>query len=195
MTISLRPGQRSYLDSDSRAMIYSGCSTKQLAEIFNMKEPDVMRRMAGIDPVGMGRQGNPLYRIREAAARLIKIPVTPEMITSHLKRMNPKDLPPVLNKMFWEGVQARRKYEELVGDLWHTTDVIQVLSDTFQTLRVSLLLIPDQLSEKTELTDEQIRMAQSIVDTALEEARERLVDNLRKSSGRGPGPTTEEDEL
>lgn len=190
----LRPDQRANLDTDSRAMIYHGCSTKQLADIFLMKEPDVMRKMAGVNPVGTGRQGNPIYRIRDAASRLVRIPVTPDMITDHLKRMNPKDLPPVLNKMFWEGLQARRKYEEQVGELWHTSDVSEIASDTFQTLRISLLLIPDNISEKTELTEEQRRLIQDIVDNALEEARERLSD-IRKPSRRRSGAVAEEGDL
>lgn len=195
MTRSLRIDERAYLDTGSREMIFHGCSTKQLATIFNMKEPDVMRKLVGLNSVGIGRQGNPLYTIREAAERLVRIPVTPEMITAHLRRMNPKDLPPVLNKMFWEGLQARRKYEEQVGDLWHTTDLATVLSDTFQTLKVSLQLIPDLLSEKSELTDEQLQLAREIVDSGLNEAYERLISNLRKPSGRGPGPTSEENEI
>jgi hypothetical protein len=194
MTQSLRLSQRSYLDTESRAMIYEGCSSKQLAEIFGMKEPDVMRKLAGLDAVGMGRQGNPLYRIRDAAARLVKIPVTPEMIQAHLRRMNPKDLPPVLNKMFWEGLTARRKYEEVTGDMWQTADVIQVASDAYQALRMSVLLIPDLLSEETELSDEQMKAVQSIIDTALEAARERLL-SLRKPSRLRSGPVAEEEPI
>lgn len=191
----LRPGERAYLDTDSRAMIFHGCSTKQLGEIFGLKEPDVMRKLAGINAVGSGKQGNPLYRIRDAAPLLVKIPITPEMIEHYMVSSNPKNLPPATNAMFWQGMMTRRNYEEKTGDLWHTSDVSQVASDAFQSLRMSLLLIPDNISEKTELNEEQRRMVQAIVDSALEEARERLISDLRKPGGRGPRPSSEEGDL
>lgn len=188
MAQALRNPQRQYLDTESRAMIYSGCSTTQLAEIFNMKAPDVSRRLAGVDPVGVGRQGNPLYRISEAAARLIRIPVTPEMITAHLRRMNPKDLPSLLNKIFWEGLTARRKYQEIASELWHTADVALVASEAFQSLRMSILLIPDALMNETELSERQLKIVQSMIDNALEEARERLINRLGAVELSGPRP-------
>lgn len=194
MTQSLTSSQRAYLDPVSRAMIYDGASVNQLAEMFNIRVPDVARKLGGLEPVGLGRQGNPLYRIPDAAARLIKIPVTPEMISGHLKRMNPKDLPPLLSKLFWDAMTSRRKYEEFAGELWLSADVMEVASDVYQSLRMSLLLIPDQLRDNTQINDAQLRMVQGIIDTALEAARERLISDLRKSGGSRSRPDAEEDE-
>lgn len=175
-------------------MVYDGCSVNQLAEIFNMRVPDVARKLGGLDAVGLGRQGNPLYRISDAATRLIRIPVTPEMITSHLKRMNPKELPPLLSKLFWDAMTARRKYEEFAGELWLSSDILQIASDAYQSLRMSLLLIPDQLRDNTQISDAQLATVQRVIDTALEAARERLVLDLRKPSGSRSRSYAEEDE-
>lgn len=195
MPPSLPISQRKNLDAESRALIYGGCSVNQLAEIFNMRVADVAHKLGGLDAVGVGRQGNPLYRISDAATRLVKIPVTPEMMTAYMKRMNPKDLPPLLNKLFWDSMTARRKYEEFAGELWLSSDVLQVASEAFQSLRMSLLLVPDQLRDQTQITDTQIRMVQNVIDTALEAARERLVDHLRKPGGSRSRSAAEEEPL
>lgn len=194
MTDKLRTAQRTYLDGESRAIIYQGASANQLAEMFNVRVPDVMRRLAGLDPVGIGRQGNPLYRVSDAAARLIKIPITEEMITNHLVKMNPKELPPLLSKLFWDAMTSRRKYEEQVGELWLTTDILAVAADAFQSLRMSLLLISDRLRDETEISEAQVQLAQSIIDSALEQARERLITDLRKPGGSRSRPDVEEEE-
>lgn len=174
-------------------MIYHGCSANQLAEIFNLKVPDVMRRLTGIDPVGVGRQGNPIYRLRDAAARLVKIPITAAMIDRYMKGTNGKDLPPFVNKLYWEGAVVREKYREQAGELWSTADVSRVAADAFQSLRMSVLLIPDTLANDTDLTEIQMKIVQATVDNTLEEARVRLVDDLRKPSGNRSTP--EDDEL
>jgi hypothetical protein len=194
MTLTLRPSERSYLDTESRAMIFQGCSVNQLAEIFGMKTPDVMRRLAGLDPVGVGRQGNPIYRLKDAAARLVKIPITAEMIDQYMKRTNGKDLPPFVNKLYWEGVVVREKYREQAGELWTTADVSQVAADAFQSLRMSVLLIPDALVNDTDLNERQMKIVQAIIDNALEESREKLVGHLSKPSG-GRSAPEDNDEL
>ena len=151
--------------------------------------------MTGVEPVGLGRQGNPIYRIRDAAPLLTKFEVTPEMIDERMRRMNPQDLPPVLQKMFWEGLAVRERYKELAGELWSTADVSLVAAQTFQSLRMSLLLIPDALMNDTDLTERQMKIVQAIIDTALEEARANLVSELRKPSGQRSTPDIDEDEL
>jgi len=180
MTKSLSTDQRVNLDAESRALLYQGASVNQLSLIFRMKTPDVARRLGDLKAIGTGRQNNPLYDIADAAARLIKVPVTPEMIDVYMRRVNPKDLPPITNKILWEGLAARRRYEEQVGDLWSTTDVIKVASDAFQSLRMSFLLIPDILRDETGLTETQFKRVQDIVDTALEDARMKLIDEFQK---------------
>lgn len=177
-------------------MLFQGASVNQLGEMFGIRAVDVMRRLAGLTPVATGIQGNPIYKISEAAARLIKIPITEDMITTHLRRMNPKDLPPLLSKLFWDAMQSRAKYREQAGELWLSTDVLAVASEAFQSLRMSLLLIPDMLRDETEISEPQVLLVQGVIDDALEAARVRLVDDVRKPSGsRSRSEPEERDEL
>ena len=194
MSQSLRLSQRRNLDAESRAMLYQGASTSQLAEIFGGRPADVLRKLAGLEAVGTGLQGNPLYSLKDAASRLVKIEVTPEAITAHLKRMNPRDVPPMLSKVFWDSITQRRRYEEMVGELWKTEDVSRVAAETFQSLRMSLLLIPDALMSETEISEGQMRIVQDIIDSALEDARVKLVERLEKPSG-GASIEVEDDPL
>lgn len=180
MTEKLGVGQRKYLDTESRGLLYSGASANQLGELFHMKVPDVMRRLGDLQPVGVGRQGNPLFSVAQAATRLAKIEITESELLNHIRRMDPKNLPPLLNKIFWESLSARRKYQETVGELWHTTDVLAVAATAFQALRMSILLVPDALMNETELSEAQLKIVQATIDQALEDARDELIRKLRR---------------
>jgi hypothetical protein len=193
-TPALKISERGNLDAESRAMIYDGVSVNQLGVIFGIRANDVAIRLGGVRSVGIGRQGNPLYRIADAAPRLVKIPVTEEMIIDYLGKLNPKNLPALLNKLFWDGMLTRVKYREQVGEMWLTPDILQAASDAFQSLRMSLLLIPDQLRADTEITDAQVSAVQRIIDTALEAARVRLIDDFRKPDGSRSRSIAEGDE-
>jgi hypothetical protein len=109
------------------------------------------------------------------------------MIDGYMRRVNARDLPPILNKIYWEGLMVRERYREQAGELWHTEDVARVASDAFQSLRMSVLLIPDALRDGTDLSERQFTMVQEILDKALEESRVRLVADLRKPNR---SPTT-----
>lgn len=187
---------RTNLDTESRALLYAGASVNQLTEIFGGTSLDMARRLGDLKPVGTGRQGNPIYNLAEACARVVKPVLTAEMITKHLRRMNPKDLPPMLNKLFWEGLAARDRYKESAGELWNASDVTTLAADAFQSLRMSLLLIPDVLRDETALSEKQFEIVQKVIDTALETTRVKLVDDL---SGPGhsarPGLGAEEESL
>lgn len=170
--------QRVNLDSESRAIIYQGASTNQLAELFRMKSPDVLRRLGDLPPVGIGRQGNPIYNVAEAAERLIRPQIHPHMIDVYMRSVNHSHLPPVVSKHYWEGKRVRERYRQEANELWLTEDVVRVAGLAFQTLRMTFMLLPDSLRDETDLTDRQFRVVQRVVDDALEEARARLVDDL-----------------
>jgi hypothetical protein len=160
-----------------------------------MKTPDVMRRLGDLPAVGVGRQNNPIYELRDAARRLIPVPITPEMIDAYMRRVNGRDLPPILNKLYWEGKLSRDRYLEKSNELWFTEDVNRVASESFQSLRMSIMLIPDVLREEGDFNERQFKLVQRIVDDALEAARVRLVTDLRKPDQAGPGPVDEDGAL
>lgn len=178
-----------------RAAIFHGCTISVLAEIFSMKRQNVERKLANCPSSGISKAGTPLYRLAEAAQFLVRVKLTDKMVYETLKTADPKDFPAFTNKMFWEGLAVRRKYEEQVGDLWHTSDVIGVASAAFNAIRMSLLLLPDELSDKAGLNEQQRTLVQNIIDSALEGCRDSLVDDLRKPSRSGRESSPEDGEI
>lgn len=187
--------QRQNLDVESRAMIYQGVSVNQLAAIFEMRPTEVLNKLAGVNPAGVSSHGNPIYKIKDAAPRLVKIPITAEMIEQYMRRANPRDYPAASNKMFWDGMMQQARYREQAGELWHSSDVVAVAGDVFQSLRMSLLLIPDMLLSEAGLNDRQMRLCQNVIDSALEETRAKLIDDLQKPGRQRSGPDAQDGEL
>jgi len=180
------------LDLESRAAIYQGVSVPQLRAIFNLKDDDVMRRLGDLQPVGVGRMKNPLYNLAQAAARIVRPRITPEAIDAYMRTANPANLPPMVSKHYWESLRIRERYREEVGELWYTEDVMRLLSETFQTIRATLVLLPDTMRGREDMTEAQFRFVQRIVDDMIEDVRARLVDPVKPSRAEGRAGTWEE---
>lgn len=186
--------QRVNLDPESRGIIFQGASANQLASLWRTKPDDIYRRLGDLAPVGMGRQGNPIYDVAEAAARLVKPEITWEMIDTYMRRVNHAHLPPMTSKFYWQGKKERDRYLETVDELWFTDDIVRVAADAFQTLRMSLILLPDVLREEAGLRDNQFRFVQRIIDDAIEDLGARLTAALGKPGRNQAGPGLEEEE-
>jgi hypothetical protein len=185
---------RTYSAAD-RAAIFHGCSVTTLAEIFGMKRQNVERRLVSCPTSGVNNKGTPLYQIKDAAQYLVRVKLTEKQIETALQQMDPRDFPAMTNKMFWEGLAQRRKYEELVGELWHTSDIESVASSAFNSVRMNLLLLPDELADKAGLNEQQRAIVQGTLDATLESLGNAIVEELRKPSRSGPEPSAEEGEI
>ena len=173
------------LDTESRGMIFQGVSVPQLRAIFNLKDEDVMRRLGDLPPVGTGRQNNPVYNLAQAAARIVRPRITPEAIDAYMRTANPANMPPMVSKHYWEGLRTRERYREEVDELWYTEDVMRLLSETFQTIRATLVLLPDAMRGREDMTEAQFRFVQRLVDDMIEDVRARLVDPVKPSRAEG----------
>lgn len=175
--------QRHQLDHESRAMLYAGASVNQLAEIFRpLRNFEIQRRLGDLEPVGVGARGNPLYSIAQAAARIIRPQITPEAVDAYMRHANHSHLPPMVSKHYWEGLRIRERYREEVNELWRTEDVIRMLSEVFQAIRATLILLPDTIRGRGDMSEAQFRFVQRIVDDAVDDVRVRLVARLVKPS-------------
>lgn len=170
-------------DDETRAILYEGCSLSQLSTIFDSDNREVARRLRNLEPCGT-RMGYPIYKLADAAALL----VAPQGdIEEVIKKMSPKDLPPSLTKEFWAGQHARLKFEEDQGDLWRTTYVIEKLSEMFKTLRMSILLMQDQVERQTTLTDQQRDIIRGLTDGVLNDLADSLIERFKNDSNRTEG--------
>jgi hypothetical protein len=192
MEAAVVESSRVNLDVESRAIIFMGASVNQLGAIFRTKPDRIQRLLGDLRSVGTGRQGNPLYDLAEAAARIVPPEITPEAIDNYMRHVNHAHLPAMISKHYWDGKRARDRYLETVNELWFTDDIVRVASDSFQTLRTQLMLVPDRLRADGRLNDEQFRAVQRTIDDQIEELGARLVTALGKP-GRDPlGPGSED---
>jgi hypothetical protein len=168
------------LDDVSKAIIFDGCSISQLGSIFDLDNREVSRRIRNLSPCGT-RMSYSVYKLAEAAAYLV--PAKGD-IGEAIKKMSPKDLPPSLTKEYWAGQHARLKFEEDQGDLWRASDVVAMLAETFKTLRMSILLMQDQLERQTEVSDRQREILRTLIDSALNDLAERLIERFKNEPQR-----------
>lgn len=162
-------------DVETEAMLFQGANITQLAKLFRMDRRDVTPKILDVPPCG-NRGGYPIYFIHEVAPHLVK-PIYD--IETYIKRMHHNDLPKHLSKEFWAGALAKQKFEEESGDLWRTDKIIETMGEAFKVLRMSLLLMGDAIERETTFTDKQRQKLQLMVDGALNDAADALVNSFQ----------------
>lgn len=159
--------------AEARSRLFNGVTLSEAEVIFRMDARTIQGRIAGqVKPVG-NRRGTQIFLIREIAPYIVK-PVGD--MGEFIKRANPRDLPPLLQKEYWNGQRARQTFLEQEGQLWRTDRVSATLADAFKEVRNFLLLIPDQLALKTTLSDRQREEIAEMLDQTMTSIREKLVD-------------------
>ena len=176
-----------------RGISYAGWTVNEMAIIFNMDRRTLIPRISSVAPCGKRGQID-LYQIRDVAPYLVK---PAGNIEEYIRKMRPNDLPPVLQKEYWNGQRAKQAYLENNGDLWRTDRIVEVLSTVFQTLKMSLLLIPDAIERRSTLSDGQQQELRDQIDVALAQMRQALIDQFAGDTGAdgtGPGIDTDHGE-
>lgn len=165
------------LDEESTAIIYQGISLNQAVTIFAMDIRDIKAKIHGrVLPCGM-RSQNPVYQIRDLAPYLCKPAYN---LDEFIQKMSIADLPPILRKEYWAGLRSRQLYEKEAGELWPTQRVIEVVSELFKTLRMSLLMTREAVERESELTPRQRDIVTGIIDQALEDANAKTVSQFSR---------------
>lgn len=162
------------LDDTSNAMIYDGVGVAQLARLFGRDAKGVPARIRTVEPVGM-RGGYPIWLVKDVAPFLVQFQGDP---TEILKRMNHKDLPTLLSKDFWGGQLSRLKFEEEDGDLWPTDQIVEMLGEIMQAVRMAWMTLPDAVEAATQMSDRQRAEMRRIADAKLEEIRVTILGKL-----------------
>lgn len=165
---------------ESAAIIFQGASVSEIAKLFRTDPRRVREAVLNVKPCGE-RRGFPIYYVHEVAPHILKPTrmLTDAEMAAHLSRMNPKELPPLLSKDFWNALRARLRFEEEQGDLWKTEHVQLLFSETFKSLRMSLLLLPDELARSSTLSNEQFEAVRAAVDRMMADLKESITSRMK----------------
>lgn len=148
----------------------------QIAQLFRTDAKTLPERMRGIVPKGR-RNGYHVYDIREAASRLVEPGYE---IEEFIRQMSPQELPPLLQKEFWNGQRARTAYEKEIGNLWPTEDVVALFAVLEQGMRQSILLLTDDVEREEGLTAGQRKVFRRIMDQGISKFKETLTDAFKE---------------
>lgn len=148
----------------------------QIAQMFETDAKTLPQRMKGIIPAGK-RNGYKVYKIREAAGRLVKPGYE---IEEFIRQMSPQELPPLLNKEFWNGQRARAAFEKEMGNLWPTEDVVALFAVLENGIRQTMLLVTDDIEREEGLTDGQRKAFRRITDAAITLFKEKLTEGFQE---------------
>lgn len=159
-------------------IIESGCATMaQIAQMFGTDSKTLPKRMQGIQSAGKNKRGYKVYRIAEAATRIVRPGYE---IEEYIRQMSPQELPPLLSKEYWNGQNARIKFEEQMGRLWPTDRVVECFGAGLSALRMAVLLIQDGIEREETLTEPQREAVQRLMDAAINDSREAVVEKMKE---------------
>lgn len=149
----------------------------QIAQMFGTDSKSLPKRMQGIQSAGTNKRGYKTYSIAEAATRIVRPGYE---IEEYIRQMSPQEMPPLLSKEYWNGQNARIKFEEQMGRLWPTDRVVEAFSAGLAALRMSILLIQDGVEREEVLSEAQRAAVQRLMDSAINDAREAVVEKMKE---------------
>lgn len=162
-------------DVTSEILATGEATMSQIAQMFGTDAKTLPQRMKGIVPAGR-RNGYKVYNIREAAGRLVQPSYE---IEEYIRQMSPQELPPLLNKEFWNGQRARIAYEKEMGNLWPTEDVVELFGVLEQGVRQTWILLADDIERDEGVTDGQRKVLRRISDAAITTLKDKLTEKFK----------------
>jgi hypothetical protein len=158
----------------------AGWSISRLADEFGLDRRTVAKRLrdAHVQPCGK-RGGSDVYRLADAAPALVdRALADPEQ-----QQKNPRDLPPMERRAFYQSENERLKVEVSTGALIPAPEVeadyaalVKVVAQFFDTL-------PDVLERDAGLTGEQVERVQEACDRVRQAIYEKVVSDDVRDSG------------
>lgn len=149
-----------------------------LARVLHMDPMTVKKRLRGCKPAATfgGGGGREVYYFHEALPFLVK----PKMdIGTYLKTLNPTDMPPSINKTFWEAERIKGRTLLESGELWHDSQVLEVLGRVFMLIKERVPILVEGMREAG-LSDEQTQKLMSYADQMQADLYEALCEEPKQ---------------
>ncbi len=144
-----------------------------LRRVLGMDPQTIRTRLRTLPPLEGSHPSRPVWHFHETLPYLIKPKMTAEQFA---RTLNKADLPPEINKSFWDSQRSRVKYKIEAQEAWETEDVMQVLGDVAMTIKDSLTMVVEEMRNRAKLTDEQTELFQVCIDEIRTELRKKLVE-------------------
>lgn len=153
-----------------------GVTVGFLSQIFRMDPAAIKRRLVNCPILESRRRGatqvQHLYDLATAAKFLVEPDTDVYALLAKLRR---EDLPPAISTAYWDALLKKQRFEENAADLWRTEKVWSVLASTFQTLKFTMQLWPENLERLTGLSEEQRELLLGMIDGMQQELYDAMV--------------------
>lgn len=157
----------------------AGISVAQLAAYFRSNRKAVSEALEKCVPIRTDRSGALLYDFVEACSYLVQ---PKRDIRDFLRNITDKDLPPQMREGHWNAKIKEMKARAMAGDLWPTASVLEVLGETFKTIKTTTQLWVDEIDESHPLTNEQRDTLIKLVDKLMADIHQSLVTQARSTA-------------
>lgn len=177
-------------DTQQKHILYRGATVSDLEIIFKLDRRTIIKRIEGVQPCGKRAQAD-IFLIRECAPYLVK---PAGDMGEFIKNARSVDLPPLLQKEYWNGLRAKQDFLLREGDVWRTEQVQGLVAEAFKVVRNNLMLMPDQLALKTTISDVQRTEILEMLDSTIAGIKEALLNvfDVEPETGDEPGSTAPE---
>lgn len=159
--------------------VVGGVSVPWLMKAFRMGRGKVETALVECRPLGTHPNGGLYYDLAEAASYLVK---PKKDLQALLKTITEKDLPHEMREGFWNAKIKEMKARAMGGDLWPTSAVMEVLSETFKTIKSTVQLWQDTIENQVGLTDEQRALIIELSDQLMSELNKALVQQAKSNA-------------
>jgi hypothetical protein len=171
--------------------IHDGVTVTWLSECFKMDRRTVNRKLRNVKPIRKGKGAQPVYDFIEAAGHLVDPLYDME---DYISRLRSQDLPVQLQKDFWEAKNKKQMYQMRAGELWHTDDVVQCVSEMLSLVKENISLWATNVEEKSFLEQDQHEVLQQEIDSLQVLLIDKMQDLSEKSETKSSLYEREEDE-
>jgi hypothetical protein len=142
-----------------------------LATVFEHDVQTITKRLVECPYVTVGNRK--LYEFKVACSYIVKPRMTPEQF---VKTLNSAQMPPEINKVFWDAQTSRVRYKLIAQEAWETHEVAAGFGSLCMTVKESLSTMTESMRERAKLTDEQALL----FDAGIEDLRNRMAEKLEE---------------
>lgn len=169
-------------DLPSDHVFYRPVGVTFLASVFRMEVKTAHKKLRRCPVMEWGTHKGkdvPLFDFVVAAQYL----VTPKVdLNDYLSSLNSNNIPPHLNKMFWDANLAKQRWQVKAGQLWHDEDVLAVLGSVAMIIKDRVTLWIENLPGRENITSAQYETLTANAAGLLDEITIQLVDSPKRRS-------------